>query len=161
MGKFLGWLGGILAVVIGGWTVWYLTKPPSTTTVQGMVIDGSLNAPLSNAMVSVEVTATPSNGPFHDVTDVNGSYRLDFTGLSKSSRLIIRVQARGFQEPKPASFATISVDNRQDFVLMPVVAANPPAVGNPAIGKLAVARPPAYIQKAINQAVRVQLHQKP
>jgi hypothetical protein len=161
MGKFIGWLGGILAVVIGGWLVWYLTRPPSTTTFEGMVINGDASAPVPGAMVSIEIKSAPSTEPYHDFTDDHGSYRLDFTGLGRSSNVTIQVTAKGFQRPGPASIGTVALDNRRDFVLTPLADANPPSGPGAGSAHLPAMTRPAYIQKTLRQAVRVQLQARP
>jgi hypothetical protein len=160
MGKFLGWLAGILATVIAGWLIWYLEKPKPPTTFEGMVIDGALNAPVQNAMVSIEIkSSAPNGGPYHDFTDEHGSYRIDFSDLSKSSSVTFQVSAKGFQEPAPASLSIVDTDIRKDFVLTPV--ATPPSGGGVESPHTAAqAQPPAYIQKRIAQAIRMQIPPK-
>jgi hypothetical protein len=58
MNKFGGWLAGvvaaIIAAIIGGYAVWYFTRPPSTTIFEGMVYAASSAVP--KAMVSLELT---------------------------------------------------------------------------------------------------------
>ena len=169
MGKFFGWLGGILATVISGWLVWYLTTrtpppaptptPPQTTTFEGMVINKLAVAPLPNAIVAVEIAGAASSGPFHDVTDEHGAYRLNFTGLDKPSGVTITVEAKGFQQAKPALLASITSENRQDFELLPDPAANPsppPPAGIPgAVHPPVVMQKPAYIQKPVASMYRL------
>ncbi len=161
MGKFLGWLAGILATVIAGYLIWYLEKPKPPTTFEGMVIDGALNAPVQNAMVSIEISGSVANGgPYHDFTDEHGSYRIDFLDLGKPSSVTFEVSAKGFKEPAPASLSIVENDIRKDFVLAPV-ATRPPSPGGVELPHTAAqARPPAYIQKRITQAIRMQVPSK-
>lgn len=166
MKKFLGWLGGILGTVIGGYLIWYLTVPHTTTTTfEGMVINGPAVAPLANAIVSVEFAGgTANGGPFHDFTDEHGAYRLDFTGLGKVSGVTIAVQAKGFQAAPPARLQAVVADTHQDFVLVPENSPAPPPP--PPSGTTAaeshtpmVARMPAYVQKSAAQAFRFTFQQ--
>ena len=164
MGKFFGWLGGILATFIAGWLIWYFTRPAPTTTFEGMVINGPAVAPLPNAIVSVEITGAANGGPFHDVTDEHGAYRLDFTGLGKSGGVTIAVEARGFQTVSPASLTTVSADNRQDFVLIPEVTVNPPPPRPGNGGEMhppVATRMPTYVQKPVAKAFKFSIQSKP
>jgi hypothetical protein len=167
MRKFFGWLAGIVASAIVVWFGWYLNKPPapaSTTTFEGMVINGAAEAPLQDAIVSVEIPGAANSGPFHDPTDQNGAYRLDFTGLGKLTGATIAVEAKGFQTVAPASLATVGSDNRQDFTLMPEVVVSPPHSGGGSVGG---AHPPIvprivpYVQKPVDKAFRFSLQPKP
>ena len=136
MGKFGGWLAGVLAVILGGYAVWYLTKPPATTTFEGMVYSG--DAPVPNAMVAVELVGDSTNGTYHDITDDHGSYSLVFTGLPTATGATIRVSAPGFQSADPQSLTSpLQGDIRLDFPLLPVTAPIKPAI----------AHIPAYIPK--------------
>jgi len=161
MGKFIGWLGGMLTAVIGGWLVWYLTRPPATTTFEGMVINGEASAPVAGAMVSVEIKGIPSSEPYHDFTDEHGSYRIDFTGLSKSSGATGQGQARDFQPAASTAIATVVLDNRHDFVLKPLAMAgpNPPPPTSPgvAVGHVPPAAMVKYVPKPAKQAISIQL----
>src|SRR5262245_22679958 len=125
MKKFLGWLGGILATIIGGYVLFYLTRTPEKMTVEGMVIDSSLNVPVPSAMVSVEITSVPNNGPFHDPTDSNGAYGLELTGLSKRANVILRVAAAGFRDPAPTNLVVMPGGNRKDLFLTRIAAPPP------------------------------------
>jgi hypothetical protein len=166
MGKFLGWLGGILAAVIAGYAIWYFTRPAPTTTFEGMVINGPQVAPLANAIVSVEFAGGPNRGPFHDFTDEHGAYRLDFTGLGEVSGVTIAVQAKGFQTAQPASLRKITADTHQDFVLIPEGAAAPPPPPPPGGVTAVEARPPmvarmpVYVQKPAAKAFRLAFQAK-
>src|ERR1700726_4304240 len=104
MGKFLGWVGGILAVVIAGVAVAYLTKQQATT-VQGMVFDSNSNLPVHEALVEVKILAPAGGEPFHDSTDANGSYLFDLSDLGKSTRISLRVKANGYKDAAPAVFS--------------------------------------------------------
>jgi hypothetical protein len=168
MGRFLGWLAGILATVIGGYALWYFTRPAPTTTFEGMVINGPAVAPLPNAIVSVEIAGAANSGPFHDVTNEHGAYRLEFSGLGKLTGVTIRVQAKGFQPVTPASLSSVTADTHQDFVLTPEGTAIPPppppppgGVGSGEVRPPVVARLPVYIQKPASQALRFTLKARP
>jgi hypothetical protein len=137
MGKFGGWLAGILAVIIGGYAVWYLTKPPATTTFEGMVYSG--DAPVPNAMVAVELTGGAASGTYHDVTDDHGSYSLVFTGLPTATGATIRVTAPGYESADTQSLTSpLQGDIRLDFPLLPAAAPVKPAIAHipPYIPKL-------------------------
>lgn len=162
MGKFIGWLGGILATVIGGWLLWYLTRAPATTTFEGMVINGEAHAPVVGAMVLVKIAkikGESSNELYYDFTNEHGSYRLGFTGLGKSSTATIQVSANDFQPAEPKSIDRVTVDNRHDFDLTPLV----PPTPKPASGLGATVEPPPvtaqvkYVPKLPAQAVNIQL----
>jgi hypothetical protein len=72
MGKLGGWLAGIVAAIIATYAGWYFTRPPSTTTFEGMAYSES--SPVPKAMVSITITGTNVNsGPIHNVTDENGA----------------------------------------------------------------------------------------
>jgi hypothetical protein len=150
MRKFMGWLGGIAATVIGGVAIWYFTKPPEPFTFEGMVIDGGGNAPLPKAMVSFEIKdRAQSKGPYHDFTDEHGSYHIDFSGLSKSANVTVKASANGFHESRPVAFASVGNDNRQDFMLTPATAPPPPGPTTSATPHpLVLAHPPVYFKRA-------------
>jgi hypothetical protein len=161
VGKFFTWVSGILAVVIAGVAVAYLTKPapapppPAPTTLQGMVYDGSSNLPVRDALVEVDVVAPASSEPFHDPTDGNGSYLFDLSDLSKSSKIMVRVKIKGYQDATPAEISIVSGLNRHDFEVRPLPSPVPPPVNRPSMAR------PTYIQKTFVQAVKVQVQRKP
>jgi|HubBroStandDraft_6_1064221.scaffolds.fasta_scaffold00874_15 hypothetical protein len=159
MNKFLSWVAGILAVVIAGWLVWYLTKPPATTTFEGMVVDAAANTAVPNAMVTVEITGAANSGSYHDMTDANGAYRIDFTGLSKSSSATVQAEAKGFRSPGPGRFPTLAVDMRHDIELTPnapEVPGHVAVIPTPALG-----RRPAYIQKTLAEGKLIRIQGNP
>jgi hypothetical protein len=129
MAKVGGWLAGILAVVIGGWAVWFLTRPPAVTTFEGMVYAGS--APVGRAMVAVSLTGKAgANGPIHDITDENGAWRIDFTGLPTNAGATVSASAAGYQQAIPRVLTgPLQSDIHMDFPLNPVAAS--PGVGGP------------------------------
>jgi hypothetical protein len=155
-----GWLAGILATIIGGYLLWYLTQPPSATVFEGMVYSGS--SPVARALVSLELAGNGANGgPFHDSTDENGSYRLDFTGLSKDARATLSVAASGYGESEPKSLPTpLGPDNHLDFPLTPVSKIFNPHPGVTQTLPGAPARP-RYVPKAAEKATQVRLQPKP
>jgi hypothetical protein len=176
MKKFIGWVGGIAAAVISSVLIYYLTRPtppPPAITFEGMVINGVENAPLKEAMVIFEIKgAASNNGPLHDFTDEHGSYRMDFSGLNKSTGIALHAKAKGFRDPAPILLASIENDNRHDFVLMPLPVATPAATPvtspnpthTPAATPLPVAtphpmvfsHPPAYVRKMTAPAIKIQ-----
>jgi hypothetical protein len=148
MGKFGGWLAGILAVIIGGYAVWYLTKPPATTTFEGMVYSG--DAPVPNAMVAVELTGGAASGTYHDVTDDHGSYSLVFTGLPTATGATIRVTAPGYESADTQSLTSpLQGDIRLDFPLLPAAAPVKPAI----------AQIPPYIPKLDALTTKIKIKQ--
>ena len=98
-----------------------------------MVIDGGNSIPIKEAMVQFEVEpSSPGNGPYHDFTDENGSYKLDVSDLPDKVKVTLRAQAKGFHESKPIALAALKNDNRTDFVLVPIPTETPHTNGNPA-----------------------------
>lgn len=194
MGKFVVWLGGIAATVIGGYLLWYLTRtppppppppPPAVTTFEGMVYSES--APVPKAMVAVELTGIAgANGPVHNVTDGNGAYRIELTGLPQNTAATLSVTAAGYQNAPPKSLASpLQADVRIDFPIAPAAAppgtaaaapsppAATPAPGaatpTPAAPGSVAAAPPAqavvgfvplYVRKSAAQATRVRIAAK-
>jgi len=155
MGKFLGWVAGILATAIGGWLVWYFTRPPATTTFEGMVINGAANTAVANAMVTIEIKGPSSAGDYHDVTNQAGSYGIDFTGIGSTSSATIQVSAEGFQPPASLSLSTLTSDNRRDFVLIPLPNLTPqPPVGGPHTPILI--HPLTYVPKPTRPIIKLQ-----
>ena len=160
MKKVGAWLAGLLAVVLGGWLTWYLTRPPAVTTVEGMVYTGDAAVP--NAMVEIDLTGDNANaGPVHDLTDQNGSYRIEFTGLPHGAGAVLRVAATGYLDAQPQTLASpLETDTHLDFALIHAVTT--PAVG--AAPHLAqphspplMAHIPAYIPKAANKATMIKI----
>jgi hypothetical protein len=97
-----------------------------------MVIDGGNSVPIKEAMVQFEVEpSSPGNGPYHDFTDENGSYKLDVSDLPEKVKVTLRAQAKGFHESKPIALAALKNDNRTDFVLVPIPSETP-HTSNPA-----------------------------
>ena len=153
-------------MVIASLLIYYFTpKPPVPTTFEGMVIDGVQSVPIKQAMVLFEVEpGAPGNGPYHDFTDENGSYKMDVAGLPDTVKVTLRVQAKGFHESRPVALAVLKSDNRTDFVLVPLPtpephpgatpAATPPATPLPTVGATV---PPSlklrYVPKALSQKV--------
>ncbi|MGA7108611.1 MAG: carboxypeptidase-like regulatory domain-containing protein [Terracidiphilus sp.] len=160
MKKVGAWLAGLLAVVLGGWLTWYLTRPPAVTTVEGMVYTGDAAVP--NAMVEIDLTGDSTNtGPVHDLTDQNGSYRIEFTGLPHGAGAVLRVAATGYQDAQPQTLASpLQTDTHLDFALIHAVAtpsggAPPPMA--PAHPPTHIAHIPAYIPKAANKATMIRI----
>ncbi len=153
MGKAVGaWLAGILAAIIGGYALYVLTRSPSTTTVEGMAYSASAAVP--KAMVSLTLSGNGANsGPYHNVTDENGSYRFEFTGLSASAGATLRVVANGFHESSPVSLSRpLGPDIHEDFALIPLVAPH-----NPAGHATLVEHKPNYVRKAAEQATLIRV----
>ncbi|MGH9598240.1 MAG: carboxypeptidase-like regulatory domain-containing protein [Terracidiphilus sp.] len=172
MGKFFGWLGGIVAGIAVGYGVWFFTKtpppppPPVVTTFEGMVYSGSV--PVPKAMVAVDLTGSAgANGPVHDVTDANGAYRFDFTGLPTASGATLSVMATGYQTAQPKPIASpLQTDIHVDFPLMrtAMVGGRAPAAVEPERAPEAVqseaAHIPKYVRKSAAQAKQVVIPKK-
>lgn len=154
--KFLGWAAGIAGTVIASVLIYHFTTPAPPVTFEGMVINGAVNAPLQGAMVSFEIADTPG-GPYHDFTDEHGSYRLGFNGLKNRSRAVIRAEANGFQPSRPLALASLTSDNRADFVLHPIPAhTGPGPTPSPTPQPTVNVRPPIYVRKSSAQMIRIQ-----
>ena len=156
MGKLGGWLAGILAAIIATYAGWYFTRPPSTTTVEGMAYSES--SPVPKAMVAITFTGTGVNsGPIHNVTDENGSYRFDFTGLPETAGATLSVVASGFHNSAPMSLPKpLGSDIHQDFALIPLTVPRiPGADARPQAP--APNRIPRYVRKAPEQATKFQV----
>ena len=165
MGKVGGWLAGILATVIGGYAVWYFTRPPAVTTFEGMVYTG--DNPVAKAMVAVDLTGSAgANGPVHDVTDQNGAYRIDFTGLPNGSSATLTVTATGYENAAPKSLtAPLQTDIHVDVPLEPVPpppGPTPPGPTPPVLHPLRppVTRIPLYVPKTAAQATKFKVPPK-
>ena len=149
------WLAGILASVIAGYAVWYFTQPPATTILEGMAY--SANAAVPKAMVSLTLKGNGADsGPFHNVTDENGSYRFDFTGLPSTTSATLSVVASGFHDPSPKSVGSpLGPDTHLDLPLTPlVVPRRPPDEKEHAPLE---EHKPNYVRKAAEQATLVRL----
>jgi hypothetical protein len=165
MGKIGNWLAGIVAGIIVGYAVWYLTRPapvptppppPAVTIFEGMVYSGS--APVPKAMVVLDLTGdAATNGPVHDLTDENGAYRIDITGLPPAAGASLQVAAAGYRSapPKPLS-SPLQLDNRMDIALMPV-----PVPVSPGVAAAPVPAPvfhlPLYVRKGAAQATQARI----
>jgi hypothetical protein len=161
--KFVVWTGGaVVAPVLTAVLIYRLTNPtpatppapsptPAPIVFEGMVISDA-NAPLKGARVSFEISDT-QGGPYLDLTDEHGSYRIDFAGLKTSSHAAVHVQANGFEPAPPKLLDTIQIDNRADFVLKPLptpVGASPTPTPPP------VFHAPIYVRKLPVQTIRIQ-----
>jgi hypothetical protein len=148
MKKFMGWLGGIAAAVIASLVVYYVTRPPVEMQFEGMVIDRVQNAPLPKVMVLFDVSKSSVDGTYHGETDENGSYNVKVPGVSKSSRVVLHVDAKGYLDD-PHLYTSLDIDNRYDPDLTPVS------------GPVAAPRPPpsavrpVYIRKLAVEAIRI------
>jgi hypothetical protein len=134
MTKVGGWLAGIIGSIIVGYAVWFFTKPPdppATTVFEGMVYSG--NAPVTKAMVSVELSGSnQSTGPIHDFTDDSGAYKFNLTGLPKTASAKLLVVANGYLESEPRILAQpLGPDVRLDFPLTPKPADPTTAAASP------------------------------
>jgi len=119
MAKVAGWLASILATIIGGYVIWYVTRPAQ---MEGMIIDQTQNAPIEKALVTVEVQSG-SNGPFDDSSDSNGSYGMELSGIGWRTTVTIRAKAKGYRDSEPVVFVVGPGGNRKDFFLVPESAA--------------------------------------
>ena len=153
MGKFLGFVGGILATIIGGYAVWYITRP---ITVEGMIVDRSTNNYIGKATVNVQVGSGSNSDSFRDVADGNGSYGVELTGSAWHATVVLRPNATGYRDEGPTSFVVTFGVNHHDLYVTPVASPIPPATGGtPAVNRPTMARPPAYIRKATMEKVLV------
>ncbi len=158
--KFTIWIGGaVVAPVLTAVLIYHLNNPtpppapsptPAPITFEGMVITDT-NAPLKGARVSFDISDT-QGGPYLDLTDEHGSYRVDFAGLKPSSGASVRVEAIGFKPVPPKLLHTIQNENRADFVLTPM----PPPVGaSPTPTPVPLAHPPMYVRRLPTQVIRI------
>jgi hypothetical protein len=118
----------------------------------------SESSPVPKAMVAITITETSVNsGPIHNVTDENGSYRFDFTGLPETAGATLSVVASGFHNSAPMFLPKpLGSDIHQDFPLIPLTVPRIPG---------ADARPqapdtnriPRYVRKAPEQATKFQV----
>ena len=169
MKKFISWAGGIVAAVVSGVLIYRLTTPtpvpppPPPMTFEGMVIDGAQNTPVQGAMVTFEIKEiSPNSGPYHDFTDEHGSYRKDFSGLDKSSSVVVHAQAHGFGEVRAFTFNPLGGDNLHDFMLMPLPVAHPGATPPPAATPHpeVLTHPPVFVRKMDVSPIQVQLQKR-
>jgi hypothetical protein len=153
--KVAGWLGGIAATVISGYLLWYFEQPkptpppPTVTTFEGMVYSGS--SPVAKAMVAVSLTGSAgANGPIHDITDDNGAYKIELTGLPQGTGATLAASATGYENGQPKLLAgPLQTDVRIDFPLDPVMmaAAPPPPAMAPPQQHAPIAHIPVYVPK--------------
>jgi hypothetical protein len=159
MGKFGAWLAGLLAAIIAGYAVWFFTKPPATTTIEGMVYSGS--SPVAKAMVVLTLTGDrASSDSVHNVTDDNGAYRFDFTGLPSGVGAILRVTAVGFRNsPAETLNSPLGLDTHMDIPLI-TVAAPPRELPDQAHPEVQLPKP-RYIRKTADAATKIPPPLKP
>lgn len=135
IGKVVTWVAGVAATIISSVAIWYFTKPapappppppPVVTKFEGMVYSGS--APVAKAMVVLDLTGDPAaNGDYHDITDENGAYSIELTGLPQGIGAQVAASAQGFTNAQPQAMASpLSTDERMDISLTPVVAVAEP-----------------------------------
>jgi hypothetical protein len=172
MSKFNKWLAGILGPIIVAVAIFYLTKtppppppppPPAVTVLEGMVYSGS--TPVPHALVAVDLKGTGlTNGPVHDLTDANGSYRFDFTGLPKDTGATLSATAAGYQNSSAQSLAgPLLSDIHMDFPLLPVAPAPPGNIGA-TVGQHVqpgTFHIPAYVRRNAAQAMQIRIPPKP
>lgn len=184
--KFIGWLGGIAATVLSGYLLWYFEQPrptppppsPVVTTFEGMVYSG--DAPVAKALVGVALTGSAgANGAIHDITDDNGAYKIELTGLPQGTGATLSVVAKGFENALPKILAgPLQTDVRVDIPLSPMAIASvapvpppvsatpgesaaPPTPSTP--GKIenpAVKHIPAYVPKSAAMAMKFRVSAK-
>jgi len=127
-----------------------------------MVINAAAEAPLQDAIVSVEIPGATNSGPFHNATDQNGAYLLVFTGVGKLKGATIGVEAKGFQTGPPVSLASVGSDNRYDFTLMPLASASSGSGKGQAVRPtIPVHAVPAYVRKPMEKGFELSLQPKP
>lgn len=168
MKKFTQWMAGILAAVIGSVAVYYLTRPdppPAVTTFEGMVYSGS--SPVAHAMVQLDLNGVVNiTGPIHDMTDENGAYRFELTGLPNTASARLLATANGYVAASAQSLLSpLQRETHLDFPLSPVSAPAPaptPPSGNGNANDAPTAHPaqvhiPIYIAKGASQAMRIRI----
>lgn len=122
------WLAGIAGAVIATYLGWYFTQrsqtppppPPAVvTTFEGMVYSG--DAPVAKALVALVLTGNAgANGAIHDLTDDNGAYRIELTGLPPGTGARLSVAAKGYKNAAPKLLAEpLQTDMRVDVALRP------------------------------------------
>jgi hypothetical protein len=161
--KFVMWIGGaIVAPVITALIIYRLTTgtpvapppapspTPAPITFEGRVISDT-NVPVKGARISFDITET-QGGPYLDLTDEHGSYRVDFAGLKSSSRATVRAEAIGFQPAPPKLLDANANDIRADFILKPVPPVGISATPTP----VPLAHPPEYVRRVPLNVIRVQ-----
>jgi len=168
MKKFTQWMAGILAGIIGSVAVYYLTRPdppPAVTTFEGMVYSGS--SPVAHAMVQLDLDGVVNiSGPIHDITNENGSYRFELTGLPHTASARLLATANGYVASSAQSLLSpLQPETHLDFPLSPVSAPAPapppPSVPGDSAGA-PTAQPaqvhiPMYIAKGASQAMRIRI----
>lgn len=128
LSKVGGWLAGIAGAVIATYLGWYFTQrnptppqPPAAavTTFEGMVYSG--DAPVAKALVAVDLTGNAgANGAIHDLTDDNGAYKIELTGLPPGTGARLSVAAKGYKNAAPKLLAEpLQTDTRVDIALRP------------------------------------------
>jgi hypothetical protein len=98
--------------------------------------------------VFFDVSNSTVDGTYHGETDENGSYNVKLPGVSKSSRVVLRVNAKGYQDEKHP-YTSLDVDNRYDPDLTPL--SGPVAVPPPPPSAVR----PVYIRKLAVEAIRI------
>jgi len=164
MKKFVTWVAGILASVIGAVAVYYLTRPappPAITTFEGMVYSGS--SPVAHAMVQLELNGVVSiSGPIHDITNENGSYRFELTGLPNAASARLLATANGYHSSSAQSLLSpLQPVTHLDFPLSLAAAPSPPAGIGASVGshvtQIPQAHIPLYIAKGASQAMKLRI----
>jgi hypothetical protein len=118
-----------------------------------MVYSG--DSPVEKAMVEVSLTGNAgANGPIHDVTNANGSYRIELTGLPKGTGATLFATAKGYEKGQPKLLSgPLQTDVRIDLPLTPMVTKVAPPTGaeplNPAITHI-----PIYVPKSAALAMK-------
>ncbi|MBS1804391.1 MAG: hypothetical protein JST28_13575 [Acidobacteria bacterium] len=165
MKKVVQWMAGILAGIIGSVAVYYLTRPappPAVTTFEGMVYSGS--SPVAHAMVQLDLDGVVNiSGPIHDITNENGAYRFELTGLPNNASAKLLATANGYAASSAQSLLSpLQRETHLDFPLSPVVIRPAPPSGLGAAVGQHTATPaqihiPLYIAKGASQAMKIQI----
>lgn len=162
--RLVRWLAGIAATALSIYLVWYFTQPKQAPpppapaamrTLEGMVYSGS--APVPKAMVAVVLTGVPAeNKPVYDMTDKNGAYRFDFTGMPVNAGATMIVRAGGYMDSEPQTIiVSLEPDVHVDVSLAPVPGADRDSAAPSAAqqnGKI-----PAYVRKSDAEAIAVRI----
>lgn len=115
------WIAGILATIISGVVIYYVTNPPKPVAVEvaGSVVDGSTKTVISDATVRLTVRGRPES----QRTDSNGQYYFSIEGSNSTDSATLLVEATGYN-PFSKNGSLLSL-NEQSPNLTRIIAAAP------------------------------------
>jgi hypothetical protein len=90
------WIAGILATIISGVVVFYVTNRPTPVSVEvaGSVVDASTKTVISDALVRLTVRGRPES----QRTDSNGRYYFDIEGGNIADSASLLVDATDYKQ---------------------------------------------------------------